>query len=165
MVTITALVQVPLMLLGSIVAAPSAPVTATWVAPVSPVIIERAFQAPAGPYSPGHRGVDIRARPGETVVSAGPGLVRYAGRLAGRWVVSIDHPRGLPPLPPGLWRTTYESVRPWVAAGDSVAAGQPIGVLSGGGHCACLHWGLRSRGSYVDPLLVLRRPVVLKPWR
>ena len=78
----------------------------------------------------------------------------YAGDLAGRGVVSIDH---------GDVRTTYEAIDPVVSAGDTVSAGQVIGTLSTmGGHCRCLHWGLKRERTYLDPLLLLRR-IVLKP--
>jgi len=70
--------------------------------------------------------------------------------VSGRGVVSIDHDD---------LRTTYEPVTPQVAAGQQVSLGQPIGRVSGGGHCAgrCLHWGLRQGDLYVDPLLLIGR--------
>ncbi|MYW08344.1 M23 family peptidase, partial [Streptomyces sp. SID2563] len=60
---------------------------------------------------------------------------------------------GDPPL-----RTTYEPVRPLVAEGDEVTAGQVVAVLEAGQfHCAagCLHWGLRRGEAYLDPLSLL----------
>jgi murein DD-endopeptidase MepM/ murein hydrolase activator NlpD len=90
------------------------------------------------------------------VLAAGDGTVVFAGMVAGRPVVSIDHTGGL--------RTTYEPVDPWVAAGQQVARGSPIGALrTGHPGCpvqACLHWGLRRGGAYLDPLLLLRPPRV-----
>jgi hypothetical protein len=32
-----------------------------------------------------------------------------------------------------------------------------------GGHCACLHWGLRRSRTYADPMFLLRAAIVLKP--
>ncbi|MGI5213685.1 murein hydrolase activator EnvC family protein [Plantactinospora sp. CA-290183] len=102
---------------------------------------------------PGHRGVDLATRAGATVRSAGGGTVLFAGMVAGRPVVSVSHPRGL--------RTTYEPVRPVVAAGDRVEPGDPIGILVAGhpgcaaGAGTCLHWGLRRGADYLDPLLLL----------
>jgi murein DD-endopeptidase MepM/ murein hydrolase activator NlpD len=94
------------------------------------------------------------------VLAAGPGVVAFAGSVAGVGVVSIDHPDGL--------RTTYQPVRPAVAVGVAVAAGDPIGVLSAGhAGCpvdACLHWGLRHGAEYLDPLgLLTTVPVRLYP--
>jgi len=136
----------------------------SWQAPLAaPLLVERPFIPPAAAWAPGHRGVDLAAAPGTTVSSAGPGRVVYAGLLAGRYVVSIEHDIEAAGLGRG-WRTTYEGVRPRVQRGDVVAAGTVIGVVdTRGAHCRCLHWGLRRGTSYADPLLLLRRPIVLKP--
>ena len=77
----------------------------------------------------------------------------FAGVLAGRGVVSVQHTDGL--------RTTYEPVSPAVAAGTAVRTGDVIGRLNPGHPgCpveACLHWGvLRARSDYLDPLVLLR---------
>ena len=138
--------------------APSVP---AWQPPVVPVVVERPFLAPAGPYSPGHRGVDLAAGPGQEVRAAGAGVVRLAGPVAGRPVVSIEHPQRILGLTG--WRTTYDSVVPSVRVGERVRTGDIIGRLSPGSHTDGLHWGLRRDDRYADPLLLLRRPVVLKP--
>lgn len=113
--------------------------------------VVRRFDPPAQPWLPGHRGVDLAGRPGAIVRAAGAGRVRFAGRIAGRFVVSVDHGGGL--------RTTYEPVEPVVRAGDEVAAGDPIGRLASGhpgcAVSACLHWGLRRGDVYLDPLALL----------
>ncbi|QQZ56761.1 M23 family metallopeptidase [Streptomyces microflavus] len=112
------------------------------------------WEPPAGPYGPGHRGVDLAARPGTEVLAAATGRVSFAGRVAGRGVLVIELAgSGAPPL-----RTTYEPVRALVAKGDDVVAGRPVGVLEAGPfHCAagCLHWGLRRGAAYLDPLSLL----------
>ena len=109
----------------------------------------RPFEAPAHRYGPGHRGADLAARVGTPVLAALPGRVAFAGLVAGRGVVSVDT---------GGLRTTYEPVAAQVVAGDVVAAGDPLGVLTTGSHCRepCLHWGLRSGEDYLDPLRTLR---------
>lgn len=111
----------------------------------------RPFEAPAHLYGPGHRGVDLGGQPGQQVLAAGAGVVAFAGMVAGRPVVSVDHPNGL--------RTTYEPVLATVAPGQQVARGQPIGVLQAGHEgCprpACLHWGVRRGAEYLDPLWLL----------
>lgn len=111
----------------------------------------RGFDPPPRPWARGHRGVDLAAPSGATVRAAGAGVVLFAGMVAGRPVVSVNHPNGL--------RTTYEPVRPEVRAGDRVAAGDPLGsLLPGHPGCptvSCLHWGLRRGEEYLDPLLLL----------
>jgi murein DD-endopeptidase MepM/ murein hydrolase activator NlpD len=85
------------------------------------------------------------------VHAAGPGVVSFAGRVAGTGVVSIRHAGGLV--------TTYQPVQASVAAGERVAAGAVIGrLVEAGSHClsgACLHWGLRRGTDYLDPLLLV----------
>jgi murein DD-endopeptidase MepM/ murein hydrolase activator NlpD len=119
--------------------------------------VSRQFDPPEQNWLPGHRGVDLDARVGQTVVAAGDGVVAFAGVVAGKPVVSIDHEGGL--------RTTYEPVEASVAAGRRVTKGDPIGtVVAGHEGCAspaCLHWGLRrSRDDYLDPLPLVERPVI-----
>lgn len=133
-------------------ASPGSP-TARWTAPLAgPLDITRPFERPPGTYAAGHRGVDLGGAAGSVVLAAGDGVVVFAGMVAGRPVVSIDHD--------GL-RTTYEPVDPAVAAGQPVVRGSPIGTLvAGHAGCprvACLHWGLRRGSTYRDPLLLLRR--------
>lgn len=110
------------------------------------------FRAPDHQYGPGHRGADLGGAIGQPVLAARAGVVVFAGRLAGRGVVSVQHDDGL--------RTTYEPVRPTVLAGAGVAGGAVLGVLEAGHRgCtpACLHWGVRrDRLEYLDPLVLLR---------
>ncbi|HEY7593201.1 MAG TPA: peptidoglycan DD-metalloendopeptidase family protein [Actinophytocola sp.] len=126
----------------------------------APHPVVRPFSAPSSPYGPGHRGVDLGGAAGAPVLAAGAGVVVFAGQLAGRGVVSIDHPNGL--------RTTYEPVAPAVEPGRRVAAGAVVGHLRPGhGGCpgACLHWGVRRGEEYLDPLsLVATGHVRLLPW-
>jgi murein DD-endopeptidase MepM/ murein hydrolase activator NlpD len=138
-------------------AEPAASVATLWTAPLSgELVVARAFDPPPGPYAAGHRGVDLGGIAGSAVLAAGDGVVVFAGMVAGRPVVSIDHPDGL--------RTTYEPVQPSVAAGQAVARGSPIGtLLAGHGGCpfeACLHWGLRRGETYLDPTALLRPPEI-----
>ena len=143
--------------------APADPPAATsWTAPLpGDLAVTRPFEAPAHAYGPGHRGADLGAAAGTPVLAAGDGVVAFAGMVAGRPVVSIDHADGL--------RTTYEPVDPAVGAGQRVTRGSPIGVLvAGHAGCpveACLHWGLRRGGEYLDPLMLLVVRVRLLPLR
>ena len=126
-------------------------------------MVVQPFDAPSGPYAPGHRGVDLAAGAGQPVFSARPGRVVFAGPVAGRPVVSVDHAQGL--------RTTYEPVVASVARGELVTVGQPLGTVSAtAGHCVpatCLHWGLRRGETYLDPLMLLGSTDVrlLPVWR
>ncbi|MFE0021583.1 murein hydrolase activator EnvC family protein [Amycolatopsis sp. NPDC059021] len=131
--------------------------------PLSPVPkVTRYFDAPDTPFGPGHRGVDLAATPGQQVLAAAEGVVVFAGVLAGRGVVSVDHDGGL--------RTTYEPVTPSVSAGDQVYRGQPLGaVVPGHPRCtvaACLHWGVRRGHDYLDPLTLTgeQGEIRLKPY-
>lgn len=134
-----------------------------WPLLPQPEVVER-FDPPESPYGAGHRGVDLLGHPGQTVRAGLGGTVTYAGMLAGRGVVVVDH---------GSTRTTYEPVGASVRVGDRVAAGAALGSLElPGSHCfprACLHWGwIRNVDDvYLDPLLLVGLgPVRLLPlWR
>jgi murein DD-endopeptidase MepM/ murein hydrolase activator NlpD len=119
--------------------------------PVTPPHVVRRFDPPPRPWLAGHRGVDLSAPPSAVVRAAGAGTVVYAGVIAGRGVVSVAHPGGL--------RTTYEPVTSALHAGDAVGAGVVLGRLDPGHPgcpaAACLHWGLRQRDRYLDPLALL----------
>ncbi|MFZ3395705.1 M23 family metallopeptidase [Rhodococcus sp. 7Tela_A2] len=119
--------------------------------------VTRAFDPPDRNWLPGHRGVDLAASPGQHVRSAGDGVVVFAGTVAGKPVVSVDHPGGL--------RTTYEPVVAAVVSGRRIGRGDPIGTVESGHEgcpvAACLHWGLRrDRDEYLDPLPLVERPVI-----
>ncbi|GAB2666742.1 hypothetical protein GCM10027271_27700 [Saccharopolyspora gloriosae] len=163
------LIVAPAVLPGTAATAPGAepgaeappPPRNGWHHPLPGSAVSRPFAPPTSAYGPGHRGVDLSGVPGATVAAADAGVVGYAGQLAGRPVVSIEHAGGL--------RTTYEPVRPTVEAGRRVAAGQPIGVLEAGhpgcAAPACLHWGARRDADYLDPLALLGAVEVrLLPW-
>lgn len=130
--------------------------------PPAPLDVATPFRPPATRYGTGHRGVDLASEPGTPILAAGDGVVVFAGRLADRGVVSIEHAGGL--------RTTYEPVTARVAAGDRVRRGTSIGVLEPGHPgCpaeACLHLGARLPDRiYLDPLALFRTwEVRLKPW-
>jgi murein DD-endopeptidase MepM/ murein hydrolase activator NlpD len=79
------------------------------------------------------------------------GRVSFAGRVAGRGVVSLQ-------LTGTDLRTTYEPVKASVKKGDEVAPGEVVGTLEPtGSHCTqtCLHWGLLRNETYLDPLSLL----------
>nr|WP_245649475.1 M23 family metallopeptidase [Nocardia shimofusensis] len=128
--------------------------------------VERRFDKPEQDWLPGHRGVDLAGTSGQAVLAAGEGIVVFAGTVAGRPLVSVDHEGGL--------RTTYEPVEATVSVGDRVGRGAVLGTLDAGhagcAAAACLHWGLRresghrGRPEYLDPLGALRlAPLRLLP--
>ncbi|TFI44048.1 M23 family metallopeptidase [Rhodococcus sp. 1R11] len=117
------------------------------------------FDRPEHDWLPGHRGVDLAAAVGTAVLAVADGTVVFAGIVAGKPVVSVDHPGGL--------RSTYEPVTAAVRAGARVRRGEVLGSLtSGHDGCAatCLHWGIKRGREYLDPTALVRaRPIRLKP--
>ncbi|MEA5116562.1 MAG: M23 family metallopeptidase [Propionicimonas sp.] len=116
--------------------------------------LARGFDPPAERWLAGHRGVDLRAAPGARVRAAMAGRVGFVGLVAGKPVVTVLH---------GRLRTTYEPVVASVAEGQSVSVGEAIGRLAEGHACPggwCLHWGLKQGDTYLDPMLLIRRPEV-----
>lgn len=116
-----------------------------------PVQVTRGFAPPEHDWLPGHRGVDLAGRVGQQVLAAGAGIISFAGAVGADEVVTIRHAGGL--------ETTYQPVRAGVRAGAHVVRGAVIGLLlAAGSHCApqaCLHWGLRRAGTYLDPLTLV----------
>jgi murein DD-endopeptidase MepM/ murein hydrolase activator NlpD len=109
----------------------------------------RGYEAPAGPYGAGHRGVDFAATPGAPVLAPAAGTVVFAGSVAGTVWVSLQ-------LAPGVLVTLGPLRSPTVAKDQRVAGGTRIAGLAPGhgsaGHPTTLHLGLRLDGVYVDPL-------------
>ncbi|MFI6036204.1 murein hydrolase activator EnvC family protein [Streptomyces sp. NPDC051315] len=132
---------------------PAPPIGRSWPVGTRPAVL-RGWEPPATTYTRGHRGVDLAATPGAPVHAAAAGRVSYAGRVAGRGVVSV-HLAGTD------LRTTYEPVRATVTKGDQVTAGEVVGTVEPtGSHCTapCVHWGLLRDRTYLDPL------TLLPPW-
>jgi murein DD-endopeptidase MepM/ murein hydrolase activator NlpD len=126
-----------------------------------PLRVLRGFSPPATPYGPGHLGVDLSVNAGG-VLAAAAGIVRFAGQVAGRGVLVIQHPDGI--------STEYEPVSALVQSGARVVEGQPIGrpagMHRGCPEPACLHWGARRGLRYLDPMSLLRPLGVVRllPW-
>lgn len=121
-----------------------------WSWPVPPpIVVVAPFRAPPTPYAAGHRGIDLAGDPGAAIRAAAAGTVSFAGPVAGRGVVAIDHGGGVV--------SAIEPVAATVADGAAVSAGEVIGTVSSGGHCAaaCVHFGVRIDGEYVSPFLFL----------
>ncbi|WP_068277098.1 M23 family metallopeptidase [Aldersonia kunmingensis] len=144
---------------GAAPAAGAPPGEFDWPLRPRPAVV-RTFDKPEHDWLPGHRGVDLAGAPGQAVLAAGDGFVAFAGEVAGKPVVSVDHAGGL--------RTTYEPVEATTTLGRRVGRGTPIGTLAPGHpgclRPACLHWGVRRAREYLDPLGLLHlAPIRLKP--
>ncbi|GAA3891073.1 hypothetical protein GCM10023084_49650 [Streptomyces lacrimifluminis] len=135
---------------------PTPTIARTWPVGTRPPVL-RTWEPPPTPYARGHRGADLAATPGAPVRAVAAGRVHFAGRVAGRGVVSVElSGTGTPPL-----RTTYEPVTAAVEKGTEVTAGEVLGTVEiGSGHCptTCVHWGLLRGDTYLDPL------TLLPPW-
>lgn len=122
----------------------------------------RGFDSTTTRYGPGHRGLDLYVSLDRRVLAAADGVVTFAGPVAGRGVLVVQHSDGI--------RTEYEPVRPVVVVGAHVQRGTTVGLLTGRHRgCApdlCLHWSARRGGVYLDPSDLLRPlgPVRLLPW-
>lgn len=135
-----------------------------WSWPIRPrPAVARRFDAPAGPYAAGHRGLDLQAGAGAPVLAVDTGVVSHVGVVAGRGTLTMQHDSGL--------FSTYEPVDASVGRGRRVTRGAVVGRVGTGGHCTgCLHLGA-SRGpprdrAYVDPWpLLVAGPVILLPLR
>jgi murein DD-endopeptidase MepM/ murein hydrolase activator NlpD len=144
-------------------AATRSPAASSYRAPVpGPTQVLRGFSPPTTPYGPGHLGVDLATREGIEVVAAGAGTVRFAGQVAGRGVVVVEHPDGI--------STEYEPLTVLTRPGVRVVAGQLIGRLTGVHRgcpaTGCLHWGARRGQRYLDPMSLLQPLGVVRllPW-
>ena len=151
------------LLIALLLAAVSSPVQAanSWVWPMDPHQLSVGFDRPAQNWLPGHRGVDLYGTTGTQVYAAGNGIIAFAGQVAGKGVVVVKH---------GVLRTTYEPVIASVSLGAQVRAGELLGTLQpGNSHCAsettvtCLHWGLIRGNTYLNPLVLVQKPVRLLP--
>jgi len=124
----------------------------------APVPVASSFSPPARDWLPGRRGVTLAYAGGSPVYACDGGTVTFAGRVAGRGVVTIMHEvRGRT-----VW-STYLPLEPSVSVGDRVSKGALIGVVEEGSDT--LHWGAKTGPrSYIDPIrLTLGRPRLL-PW-
>ena len=107
-----------------------------------------------------HMGVDYTADTGELVIAPAAGVVVLAEPdmyFEGGLLV-VDHGAGVMGVFMHLSRLD-------VAVGDEVAKAQPMGAVGATGRATGphLHWGLRVRGTYVDPELALAwEPVVFE---
>ena len=119
----------------------------TFTSPVGDVLVVRAAAVPERPWLPGHRGVDLVVGPAGEIYAPAAGTISYTGFVVNRPVISVTHAPGVV--------SSFEPVLGSVDLGASVERGQVLGTIDGAvPHCqqACVHWGVRIDGQYVDPL-------------
>lgn len=132
---------------------------ATLIWPVISPHVTSAFDRPEQPWLPGHRGVDLQATTNDTILAPDDGIISFAGTVAGKSVVSINH---------GNITSTFEPATTHLKAGAPVTRGQHIAQINGGSdHCGntCLHWGVKQgTDTYLDPeTLTTPQRIALKP--
>ena len=110
-------------------------------------------------WNRGHRGVDLKANPGDAVLASRGGTVYFAGVVAGTPTISVLHSDGL--------RTTYQPVMASVERGQEVRRGEQVGTLADasllGPHARKspgLSWGAKIHDRYIDPMTLLGTPHV-----
>ncbi|MFJ2618986.1 M23 family metallopeptidase [Glutamicibacter sp. NPDC087344] len=117
------------------------------------------FDKPEQKWLAGHRGVDLQASEGASVLAPQRGKVAFRSTVVDRPVLVIDHGSG--------FVSSLEPVSSELAVGTWIEAGDNVGAVATGAHCSkrCLHWGVRFDGKYIDPALLIRdlRPSILLP--
>ena len=102
-------------------------------------VITDPFRGPPQPWAPGNRGLEYATAAGQSVGAIGPGVVVFAGPVAGALYVTVRHPDGL--------RSSYSYLAAiGVSVGDSVTTGQVVGVAG-----SMMHLGVRDGDTYIDP--------------
>jgi len=120
-------------------------------------ILAHDFDPPAQNWLPGHRGVDLFS-PDGIITAPASGTITFAGKVAGKPVVSFTHANGL--------RSTFEPAHTELPRGTTLGPGEHLATISLGGpsHCqgpspypppatqaVCLHWGVKDGDTYLDP--------------
>lgn len=121
--------------------------------------LQRPAEIPERKWQPGHRGVDLSVGPGDRLVSPTDAIVKFAGKVAGKDVVSLQTA--------SYAIVSFEPARTDVPVGGQLQRGGTLGTAEGvSDHCGdhCVHVGVRIGTHYADPLLFLiGRSIRLKP--
>jgi len=121
-----------------------------WGAPVEAPISDP-FRPPDRRYGPGNRGIEYDTAPGQDVLAVADGVVEFAGPVAGRPVVVIDHGAGL--------RSSYVNLLDG-SVGRGLVGGRGQRIASAD---EAFHLGARRDRRYVDPAdLIERRCLVVR---
>lgn len=134
---------------------PGGPFRLIWPAPL-PVVVTQPFGINPQVYNPlglkGHEGIDMRAVGGAQIVAAARGIVSRVQAVVDGGAYGI-HVRINHDHPDGQFETVYAHLRQaLVMLGDTVEAGQPIGLADNTGNSsgAHLHLTLKKRGDGSD---------------
>jgi murein DD-endopeptidase MepM/ murein hydrolase activator NlpD len=137
------------LLLATLVVINQQQTSTDWQLPfAAPHPLVRPYLQPTSDYSAGHRGIDLEAHIGETVYAPADGVVRFAGKIVNRAVISLNHQADL--------LSEFEPVCSSLKAGERIKKGDSIGVLCTPDatyvpHCqsvSCLHFSIRAAGEY-----------------
>lgn len=123
---------------GAAAVARDGPDARTYRPPVSSPVRDP-FRPPPQPWLAGNRGIEYATEAGTPVRAIGPGVVTFAGMVAGERDVTVGHPDGL--------RSSYvDLATARVRVGDRVTAGEVVGLTTDR-----LHLGVRRGTTYLDP--------------
>ena len=131
----------------SVAVVPAAGADVVLQAPVDAPVLDP-FRLPDQVFGAGNRGIEYGTAPGDRVGAAGPGVVVFAGSVAGSTWITIDHGAGL--------KTSYGPLEALaVGRGDAVARGDRLANTTGP-----MHFSARINGAYVDPASLFGELVV-----
>lgn len=112
------------------------------------------YAAPLTEYGAGHRGIDLPASIGTTVISPVSGEISFSGQVGYRDSISIK-------FAGSMW-ASVEPVCSDIAEGTFVNTGDPIGTVCQANpnykwHCEinCIHFGTRTEAGYFSPLALI----------
>ena len=106
------------------------------------------FRPPAHIGASGNRGLEYGDSDNQVVAAAASGYVLFAGPVAGRKAITIEHADGV--------RTTYTGLLEiWVVSDMTVNQHSAIAVASTG-----FHFGARVLDHYIDPQILIDSSVV-----
>ncbi|MCU1452613.1 MAG: peptidase family protein [Acidimicrobiales bacterium] len=126
-------------------ARPAAPPRVSYHPPVNAPVIDP-FRPPPVPWAPGNRGLKYATVAGTPVLAVGPGVVSFAGAVAGTLWVTVRHPDGI--------RTSTSLATILVARDQAVTGSTVIGLAA-----ERLHLGARRGDTYIDPASLWGQPV------
>jgi len=112
------------------------------------------YVAPMTEYGEGHRGIDLAALIGDSVLSPADGIISFSGKVGFRNAVSVRFGASL--------TASMEPVCSSLVEGTEVLMGEVIGSVCQPDpeylwHCeiTCLHFGTRSDAGYFSPLALM----------
>jgi hypothetical protein len=140
-----------LLVLAFIAQQPISNEPAVWAEPI-PLFtdqIQEHYSGPATQYAAGHRGIDIKIAPNQTLKSPVAGRIAFADLVVDRMVVTIESEGK---------KLSFEPACTDLEVGDPIRAGQEFAW-----HCApeadyqyhcesCVHFSARTKFGYLSPM-------------